>query len=228
MPLPTNSDAADRYSVSNVVGVVADPQSYRNLLYLVLAFPLGLIYYFILVFGFVLGIALSVFVVGLGILMGTAIGLRYLASFERRLANRLLGTNIAAPDDVDRASHGIVGTAKAYLRASSTWRGLGFLALKFPIGVLSFILLVTFLGTGVDLFMSPVAPGGFFNVEMAGWEVARSVETTAERAVAVPVGAVLAVVALHLLNAFAAANAAIASSLLGPTDATADEPTGSE
>jgi len=215
MSQSTNTSPSTRSSVAKVVGVVADAQTYKNLLYLLLAFPLGMAYYIILMVGFTLGLGLSVLVVGLGILLATVIGLRYLASFERGLANTLLGTNIHKPDDVEKASEGIVGTAKAYLQASSTWRGLGFVALKFPIGLLSFVLLVTFLGTGMELLLIPLFPGGVFNVQIAGWVVAESIETTTEQAIAVPAGAFLMLLAVHILNAFARANASIASSLLG-------------
>ncbi len=210
-----NTNSSTRNTVANIVGVVADGQTYKNLLYLLLAFPLGIAYYIVLMIGFTVGLGLSILVVGLGILLATVIGLRYIASFERSLANTLLGTTIRKPDDIKKAGKGIVGTAKAYLQASSTWRGLGFVALKFPIGLLSFVLLVTFLGTAVELLLIPLFPGGVFNVEVAGWIVAESVETTTEQAIAVPTGAILVLLALHILNAFAKANVSIASSLLG-------------
>ncbi len=213
----TNAETSPRYSLSAILGAVADSQTYKNRLYLLLAFPLGIAYYVILVVGFTLGVGLSVIVVGLGILLATVIGLRLIASFERRLANALLGTAIPKPADVKNTDDGLVETAKAYVQAASTWRGLGFVALKFPIGILSFVLLVTFLGTALELVLLPVFPGGALNVQVAGWEIARSAETTAQRALAVPVGAVLALVAVHVLNAFAGANAAVASSLLGPS-----------
>lgn len=203
-------------SVTAAFGVVADAQTYKNLLYLFLAFPLGMIYYVVLVVGFALGLGLSVLVVGLGILLGTAILLRFIADFERRLANALLGTEIRQPDDVEATDRGIVGTARAYLQASSTWRGLGFVVLKFLIGILSFVLLLTFVGVAVELLLLPLFPGGVFNVTVAGREVAQSFETTTQRAAAVPVGAVLGLLGLHVLNAFAGANASIAASLLGP------------
>lgn len=204
-------------SLSDVVGVVADGQTYRNLLYLLLAFPLGIAYFVILVVGFSLGLGLSVLLVGLGILLGSVIGLRFIASFERVLANALLGTDISSPNDVEDGD-GLIETATAYIRAPSTWRGLGFVFLKFWLGVLSFVLLVTFLGTALELLVLPVFPGGAFNVQVFGWHVAETFETTTQRAVAVPIGAVLALVALHLLNAFADVNASIASSLLGPSN----------
>lgn len=218
-----NTVATGSSSLPDIVGVLADAQTYKNLLYLLLAFPLGVAYYVLLVLGFALGIGLSVLVVGLGILLVTVVGLRFIASFERRLANALLGTAIPRPEDVEEAGGSIVDTAKAYIQAPSTWKGLGFVVLKFPIGILSFVLLVTFLGTALELLLVPLFPGGVFNVQLAGWEVARSFEATAGRVVAVPAGIVLGFVALHVLNVFAAANASVASSLLGPDQAdTAD------
>lgn len=223
MSSSTTAGTPTGYSIANIIGVVTEPQTYKNLLYLGLALPLGMVYYVVLMVGFALGVGLSVLVVGLGILLGTVIGLRYIASVERRLANALLGTAIATLDDVETAGKGVVGTAKAYLKASSTWRGLGFVVLKFWLGTLSFVLLVTFLGTAVELLLLPLFPGGALNVRVANWEVAKSVTTTPQRAVAVPGGAVLALLGLHLLNAFARANASIASSLLGPKQMDADE-----
>jgi len=62
----------------------------------------------------------------------------------------------------------------------------------------------------------PVFPGGAFEVTVADREVAESFETATQRALAVPAGAIPAVVAVHIPNAFAGADASIASSLLGP------------
>mgnify|MGYP000091377830 FL=1 len=207
--------ATVRATLVDVLGVVTDTQTYRNLLYLVLAFPLGLFYYTVLMLGLTLGLGLSILVVGLGILLATVIGLRYIAAFERGLANRLLGTAIADPDDLERAGEGTVATAKAYLRASSTWRGLGFVLVKFWLGILAFVLLVSLLGTGIELAVLPLYPEGVFNVQVAGWRVAASIETTTQRALAVPAGVVLVLLAFHVLNAVARVNASIASSLLG-------------
>ncbi|MCD2200437.1 sensor domain-containing protein [Halobacterium sp. KA-4] len=200
--------------ISGFLSVIAERQTYKNLLYLVVAFPLAVGYYVLLSVGFTLGIALSILVVGLGILAATVIGVRYIAAFERWLANRLLGTKIPTPSDVEDAGDGVITTVKAYLRAPSTWRGLGFILLKFFLGILSFILLVSFLGTALELLLLPLVPEGAFHVQIVGWRVAQSFETTTQRIVAVPIGAVLVFGSLHILNAFAKANARIAVSLL--------------
>lgn len=215
MSRSANSASTSESFLSDVFGVITDEQTYKNLLYIALAFPLGLGYYVILTVGFALGLGLSVLLIGLGILFGTVVGVRVIASFERTLANTLLGTEIGTPTDVKRDANGILEHAKAYLQASSTWRGLGFVFLKFWVGVLSFILLVSFLGTAVELVLLPVIPSGALNAQVLDWEVADTFRSPVQRAIAVPVGAMLGVLSLHILNAYAQANASIAASLLG-------------
>jgi hypothetical protein len=221
-----SSTAHSRFgsTLHGIVGVVAEVQTYKNLLYLLLALPLGMTYFVLLTVGFSLGLALSVLVVGLGILLGTVISIRFVASFERWLANALLGTAIAAPSDVAQ-SEGLVDTAKSHLQASSTWKGLGFAFLKFWVGIASFVLLVVFLGVAVELLFLPLFPGGILNITVNNTEIASYFHTTTQRAIAVPAGAVLFVIALNVLNAFARVNAYIAKSLLGgkQTDDTASE-----
>lgn len=211
----SSNSASTGVTVGDILGVVVDGQTYRNLLYLVLAFPLGMAYFVVLTVGFSLGVGLAVFLVGIGILLATVIGLRWVADIERRLSNALLETSIAAPDDVADHDGGIAAVARAYLSAPSTWRGFGFVMLKFWAGTLSFVLLVTTLGVAIELLLLPVIPGGALNVQINDVVIAETLTTSAERALAVPAGAALYVIALHLVNAVAGVNARVAEALLG-------------
>ncbi|MFD1588448.1 sensor domain-containing protein [Halorientalis brevis] len=222
MDQPRTDGTVSGSTIADGVRPLTEAQTYKNLLYLVLTFPLGLAYFVIVVVGFALGLGLSVLLVGLGILLATGIGLRVIASFERRLANTLLGTEITAPTDVEQTTDGLIETVTAYFEASSTWRGLGFVLLKFWLGILSLILLITFLGTAIELTLLPLFTDGVLNVQVVGWRVAHSFQTPTQRLLAVPGGVVLGIVAVHILNAYARTNASIAVSLLGPTRAPAN------
>jgi len=211
------AEVSSGLSPSGILGAVTDAQTYKNLLYLFIAFPLGLVYYTFLTFGFTLGVGLSVVGIGLALLLVTLAGTRYVAGFERRVANRLLGVDIAAPDDLEREKEGIVGLVKAYLGASSTWRGLAFVFLKFWTGLLSFVLLFFLLAPAIELLLMPAFPGGVLNLTLNEWVVAESFESTLQQVAAALAGAVLIVLVLNVLNAFARVNGSIASSLLGPT-----------
>ena len=112
-----------------VVGVIADGRTYRHLVYLLIAVPLGFVYSGIGSFALVFGVLLSVVLVGVGLLIAAVVGSRLVAGLERWLANRLLGTDLVAADDLPAAaadgSTGATATVRAYLSAPSTWRGRG-------------------------------------------------------------------------------------------------------
>lgn len=81
-------------------------QTYKNLLYLLLALPLGFAYAFVLTFGLVLGLLLFVVGIGIVILVATLFGFRIVADFERLLANVLLRVDLSAYDDQSRPAGG--------------------------------------------------------------------------------------------------------------------------
>jgi hypothetical protein len=68
--------------------------TYRRIAYLLLAFPLGLAYFILLVVALSVGAGLAVTLIGLPILALTLYAWRRVASFERWLIGRLLGTEI--------------------------------------------------------------------------------------------------------------------------------------
>src|SRR5258705_9332556 len=69
-------------------------QTYANLLYLLLALPLGIIYFVFLTVGLALGYGLTVVWVGLPILALVFAGSWGLSTLERRLAIGLLGSEV--------------------------------------------------------------------------------------------------------------------------------------
>ena len=117
-------------------GVVTRPQTWLNLVYLLLTFPFGLAYFVVLVVGVSVGAALAVLVVGLGILLAALAASRGMAAIERGLARAVLGVPIATPPDHRGASP--LDRIWRWLRDPMTWKGLVFVALKFPLGVASF------------------------------------------------------------------------------------------
>jgi hypothetical protein len=200
-----------------VVGVVADGRTYRHLLYLLVALPLAFVHSGVFSFGIIFGVVLAPVLVGLVILLATLIVARLLAAFERLLADALLGTDLATPDDLGEA-HGAVATAKAYADAASTWRGLGFLLTKFWVGLFGLMPLIL-LARGVPLVAAPArypvtVQFGEVNGEPAVW----AIETLPEALAAVPLGVAAILVACHLANAAAYAARRMAVALLdGPT-----------
>lgn len=202
-----------------VVGVLVDGRTYRHLLYLLLAVPLGFVYSTLFTFGVAFGLLLSVALVGVAILFATLIGSRLIAGFERWLANALLGTELSRPDDLADAE-GALADARKYVDARSTWAGLGFLSLKFWVSLLALAPLAL-LANALPLVTAPLrypyaADFGEVNGEPVTW----AIDTLPEALVALPLGAVGVLLALHLSNIVAYATRQMAVALLGRRETT--------
>lgn len=198
-----------------VVGVLVDGRTYRHLSYLLLAIPLGFVYSALLSFGFAFGVVLSVVLVGIVVLAATLLVARLAAGFERRLANLLLGTDLDPYDDVPADADGALGGIRKYVDAASTWRGVGFLSLKFFVTVVAFVPLFA-LANGLPLVLAPlrypyVVDFGESNGEPVTW----AIETLPEALLAVPVGIAGVLVALHVTNLVAYVCRRMALALLG-------------
>ncbi|MFO8114617.1 MAG: sensor domain-containing protein [Halorubrum sp.] len=197
-----------------VVGVLVDGRTYGNLLYLLLAVPLGFVYSTVFTFGLALGLALSVVLVGLVILLMLLVGSRLVAGFERWLANALLGTDLSRPDDLADGDGALAGVRK-YVDARSTWTGLGFLSLKFWVSLFALVPLVV-LSSALPLVAAPLrypyaADFGEVNGEPVTW----AVDTLPEALVALALGVAGVLLSLHVANLVAYAARQMAVALLG-------------
>ncbi len=180
-------------------GVAADPQSYSNVVYLLLGLPLGTFYFTILVTGFSLGVGLMVLaLVGIPILIGLWYLVRGLMGFERHLAINLLRVDIARipllPVEV-----GLWTKFKAFMADRPTWVGIGYLFLRFAVGIATFTIAVTLIATSVGLAFAPTWAWASSDLEWGSW----TFDPFPWSFLAVPVGIIGLFVSLHVLNALA-------------------------
>jgi len=198
-------------SLARFARVAREPQSYRNLLYLAIALPLGIAYVTVLVAGLSIGAGLAVIVIGLVLLLATLFAVRAMAAVERTLARRLLRIAIHPP--LEGGIHANWRQrVQLWLRDPVTWKSLVFLLGKLPMGIIAFAA-ITLLGlTSVVLTLAPalvaITPIIFF-----GWEIDNPVAAIA----AVPVGIVLWLTCLHLFNGMAWIYGICARVMLGPS-----------
>lgn len=135
--------------------VAQEKQSYRNMLYLLLSFPLGLIYFIVLVTGIVLGIGTLIIWIGVPILLFVMSAWWQAAVFERSMAMRWLGVRIAPLSSPSRTPVTWWQRSQARLSNPMTWKTLAYLLLKFPLGILSFV--ITLVMLVLSLAIAPVA-----------------------------------------------------------------------
>jgi len=142
--------------LKNFFGVVAKKQTYLNMLYLFLSFPLGIIYFVLLVTGLALGFGLIITLLGIPILIGIMLLWHNLAAFERIQAKQLLGLNIPYTPNNYKSEKTIWRKLKMHISDAHTWKSFSFLFLKFPIGIASFVILVVFLAISFGFIATPI------------------------------------------------------------------------
>ena len=156
-----------------------------------------------------MGVSLVIVLVGVPILMLTAAAWWCLASFERLLAQRLLGADVTrAPRPWERGDD-VWGRLKAHFGAGVTYTDLVFLFLKFPMGLVSFVLCVTGAAIVVAFVGAP-----FLQLTGTLHVAGQRVDSWAVALALVPVGLLALFGWLHLLNAWAWVSRRLAEALL--------------
>ena len=190
-------------------------RTYTNLLYLALAFPLGLAYFIFLIVGLSVGFGLTIVWIGLPILGLVFAGSWGLAALERQMAIGLLGAEIppmSPPEGLQ--GKGFWGGIQAFLSNPVTWKGMAYLLLKFPMGIFSFTMGVILLSVSLAFMLVPFAfLFGYDWLYMDGslWWV----DTLGEALACGLFGSLIALLSLHAFNGLAAAWRLLATGMLG-------------
>ncbi len=179
-------------------GVVAEPQSYLNIVYLLLAFPLGTFYFVFLVTGLSLGFGLIITLVGIPILLLVISGSWVLCRFERQVAITLLNEDI--PLSVSPpASGGLWSRVKVLLKDRVTWTGVLYLLLKFPLGIVTFTIAVTLIAVTVGFLAAPTYMWTSDSIVWGSW----SFDPFPWSWILTIIGIPMVFISLHLMNAIA-------------------------
>ena len=210
------SQAAEVDLLDLIIGPATQAQTYLNLLYLLLAFPLGIAYFVFLIFGLSVGMGLLIVFIGIPILIAVFFACRGLGTFERGMARSMLHLSIGSPS-APASGPGLLAKFKALFSSAATWKSMVYLMLKFPFGIATFVVLVTAFSTSVGLILAPltyrIAP-----INFGLWQV----DTKNEAAVWCLIGVTLLLVSFHLVNGLAFLWGRFAKIMLGP-----DAPAGS-
>jgi putative sensor protein len=213
--------------LASFFGVLVSGRAYLNVLYLWLAFPLGLTYFVLLVTGFSVGIGLMIVWIGLGILFVLMLAIWALEGLERVLAIGLLGAELPLRLPASDAV-GVKNWLKAVFKSSALWKGTAFLFIKFPLGMVCWIVSVVTLSVSIALTLSPFAHWFGSEIVIEDWIF----DPAASWPVLAIVGFFMLLVTLHLHNAMAWVWKKLAEVMLGegtvrrPDEATPVFPSG--
>lgn len=219
------------HALKSFFGVIVKTQTYRNGLYLLLTFPLGIAYGCFLMAGWFLGyglvlggrlftpydmlanIKILAIVTG-GILVWclVIISCGIPAWFEKRLANWLLGTSFRTASHQASSECNLRKRIRTYLSDPVTWKSVIFIALKFPLGILFFTVVIGLLSAATGSLLAPLAHlFGFKSFIIGPWRI----DTWGETFIACATGIFAVPLALHLINGLAFACKWFAKVMLG-------------
>jgi len=198
-----------------VFGVPFRLETYRNLAYLALAFPLGLFYFMFLVTGLALGLGLYIVVIGLPLLVAVFLCWRLFIRFERLQSRWLLDQPTAGDTALPWSQTGKFWPwLKSRLASPVSWKGFAFLLLKFPLGLAAFVVVTVCGALSAALLAAPLIYG------RVPYEVFDTTVVSAGQAwLLAAIGLMVTVLSFHLFNALARLFKWLSAKLLGPAPA---------
>lgn len=221
--------------MENYVNTPVQTSIVGRFVFLLIAFPLGLLYFLVTVIGLSLGLGTIVIWIGLPILFITLLCIRGMAEIERRIVASLLHVTIPYHlQHLRERDQGFLRQFGRVLRDPYTWMSTIYMVLKLPLGILSFgltLALVTasacltclpltyLLNTFIDfiLLKSGVSHSNSilipYFIEIHGWF---DLVMFARSFVLVPLGIVLWIITRFVLTGLAFFSGELARALLGP------------
>lgn len=138
-----------------------------------------------------------------------------IASFERQMAVWLLGIDIPVTSLTPLVQLSVLERAIFRIKDPATWKALLFLLAKFPIGIISFAVMISLMVLTVAMLANPL-------IYLSGKGPAN---TLLEAFILSFAGIITGLISLHILNLLAYAEGYFAQKMLGCCDITgADRP----
>jgi hypothetical protein len=202
--------SAQRYA-GDFVAVAFKKQTYMNIIYLLFTFPLGTAYFVFLITGLSLGFHLVGVWIGIPILLLVFLAWWEMASFERQLAEWLLGMKMPPMSREQLEADSLLDRWIVKLRNPVTWKALLFLFMKFPLGIFSLAVAVFMVILTLFLLMSPLMYYAGYYLLLDGPRYAALTLSVAAFFTGVPVG----LLSLHIMNFLAKLSGRFAVLMLG-------------
>ncbi len=198
--------------IERLIRPIFDVRTYGRIAYMLIALPLGVVEFSVLVTAISFGVGTAITLIGIPVLIGTVWAWRWIAELERGLIARLVGIQIPSPYRPDPAPEHWWSRIASRLSDPATWKDLAFLLLQLPLGILSFTVTVSVLGIGLGgLF----APAYYWALPDGTWWTAIHVDTLLEAVAVVPLGALVLLLGIPGLSALGRLYGWFAAQLLG-------------
>lgn len=136
--------------------ILGEKQTYLNLVYILFAFPLSVLYFSLTLTGLSLSLGLLILVAGFFIFIGTLImnqGFRWL---DIQLTRVFLGKTITMAK-LENREPGFSNFIKQLFGTGTTWKSfIYYLLIKFPMDTIVFSLAIAFVAVTLELLLAPL------------------------------------------------------------------------
>lgn len=192
-----------------------DKRTYRSVGYLLLGLPLGIIGFVVMITGFSLGLGLFITLLGVPVLVATLLFVRAYATLERRLAWSILDAPMPRIEPSTLGSGARIWERLRRLVGSRrTWREVAFVALRLPLGILGFTVVVVIIGLMLGGFAQPITVAVGVDSQIGDWVI----DTIPESLIYLPLSLVFLAVGPRILLGYGTLSGRIATAFLGRVD----------
>ncbi len=192
----TDTHAIPDSAIDRIFGPVIQRQTWLNVAYLLLTFPLGVMYFVVMTTLLCTGFALLPVYGGFFVLLAAMTVARVLGNLDRILANGFLDAGITAPAPQPRTG-GVFRKLGTLLRSSDTWKRIMYLYVRFGLGLGSLCLVVILIPLSLCLLTLPLTYQ-FVPITVG----TRPVESFDEAMFFCCFGAIFLLLSVHVLNAW--------------------------
>ena len=188
-------------TIDRIFGAVLQPRTYRNLLYLAISMPLGIVYFVSMITGLSIAVGTAIILVGFAVLAITLVVARLFGRLEREMTRSLLGATF-------KPNPPLSTKWRALLTDRYNWITVMYLLLRFPIGVVGFVTAVLFV-VSIPVMAAPLL------YTVLPFTVGTSLVDNSQEALLVSLfGCVLFLLCVHAVNGLAAVSRRLAMALL--------------
>ncbi|WP_367326177.1 sensor histidine kinase [Streptomyces sp. HUAS ZL42] len=201
-----------------------EARHWRELAYVVLSLPIGIVLFTYAVTMVSLGAGLLVTFLGIPVLAAALAGCRGFGALERMRARGLLGLEVADPEPLRVRKNGVTAWMGAVLKSGTSWRNLLYAVVQLPWAVFSFGVAVAFWAYGWTLLTYPLwfwlfpLYGGQDGLQLYGDETHRIyLDNPFEIGVTALVGLLFTLATPWIVRALTMVDRVMVHGLLGPS-----------
>jgi uncharacterized membrane protein len=141
--------------------IYADPRAWGSLLFMLIAFVTGVVYFTWAVTGLSLSISLAIFIFGLPFAILFLLSLRGLALLEGRIVEALLGVRMPRRPKFSYEGLKWLERLKLLVTDKYNWKMFLYMLFQLPFGTLYFSLFVTLISVSLSFMVSPIVEAFF-------------------------------------------------------------------